>query len=403
VQSPILLDCTVIPSVKDELCFYLDFGQTLGTVKGLIITMDIMGFINDLKKSNIFLYHNQGKIKIIGPRELITNEVKQRIKMHKEKIISELIAEDRNRDDKITKAKSTENGCYPLSLSQKRMFILNELETEGTTYNIPLIMKLKGHFQPNVFENAFKTLINRHESLRTAFVTIDGEPVQKIEKEVKFKVGYEDLGKAHVSERIKSFIRPFNVEMAPLFRVEFLKIDDEEHIMMLDMHHIISDGVSMGILMNELCDICNGIELSPLTIQYKDYSEWQKTSFEGNKIKKQEEYWHKIFEGDIPVLNMPTDFQRPQIQSNEGDSLGFEVDVDLMHQLKTLARENGVTMYMLLLAAYTALLSKYTGQEDIIVGSPIAGRSRAEFKKVIGMFINTLAMRNYPRADSKCI
>ncbi|MGG3806588.1 amino acid adenylation domain-containing protein [Metabacillus fastidiosus] len=365
--------------------------------------MDIIGFINELKKSNIFLYHDQGKIKIIGPRELITTEVKQKIKLHKEKIITALKNVEINRENEITKAESTKNNCYPLSLSQKRMFILNELETEGTTYNIPFVMKLKGYFHLNVFENAFKILINRHEGLRTAFVTLNGEPVQKIEKEVKFNIEYGDLDGGNLLERITEFIRPFNLAKAPLLRVEILKVNNEEHFMMFDMHHIISDGMSMGILMKEFCDICNGIELTSLDMQYKDYSEWQKKFYEENNIKKQEEYWLRVFEDEIPVLNMPTDFQRPQIQSNEGDSLGFEIDVELMDKLKIIARENGVTMYMLLLAAYTTLLSKYTGQEDIIVGSPIAGRSRHEFKKIIGMFINTLVMRNYPKADSRFI
>ncbi|MBA4538818.1 amino acid adenylation domain-containing protein, partial [Bacillus aquiflavi] len=136
---------------------------------------------------------------------------------------------------------------------------------------------------------------------------------------------------------------------------------------------------------------------------YKDYSEWQKEYYKGEKIKKQEEYWLKVFEDEIPVLNMPTDYPRPQMQSNEGDRIGFEIDRELTEELKNFATENGVTMYMLLLAAYTALLSKYTGQEDIIVGSPIAGRSHEDLKNSIGMFVNTLAMRNFPKGDSSFI
>ncbi|WP_415273475.1 amino acid adenylation domain-containing protein [Bacillus siamensis] len=365
--------------------------------------MDIIGFVNELKKSNIFLYHNEGKIKIIGPRELITNEIKQRIKMHKQQIITLLEAEDIKRKDEIPKVVSTENGCYPLSLSQKRMVILHEMETEGTTYNIPLVMKLKGDIELNVLEDAFKKLINRHESLRTSFVNIDGEFVQKVEQEVDFKIEHSDISEANVPERIKTFIRPFNLGKAPLLRAELLKVQYGEHLLMLDMHHIISDGLSMVIIMKELCDIYNGIELSPLNIQYKDYSEWQRMLYEEKSIQKQEEYWLNVFKDEIPVLHIPTDYKRPQLQSNEGDSLGFEIDANLMYQLKALARENGVTLYMLLLAAYTILLSKYSGQEDIIIGTPVSGRSRPEFRSIIGMFINTLAMRNKPRAAYKFI
>ncbi|EOP94530.1 amino acid adenylation domain-containing protein [Bacillus cereus VD140] len=375
----------------------------MGTAKGMILVMDIKGFINDLKKSNIFLYQNQGKIKIIGPRELITAELKGKIKLYKEKIIIALKNEDIEKKNEIPKAKQSENNCYTLSMAQKRMLILNNLESKGTTYNIPLVIKIVGDFQMQVFENAFKVLIDRHEALRTSFVMIDGEPVQKIEKEIDFKIEYSELGEDSVSERVARFIRPFDLEIAPLLRVEILRVNQNEHIMMLDMHHIISDGVSMGILMKELADLVREKELAPLKVQYKDYSEWQKEYYKGDNIKQQEEYWLKVFEGDIPVLNMPTDFPRPQIQSSEGDRLGFEIDSELTKKLKFLARENGVTMYMLLLAVYKTLLSKYTRQEDIIVGSPIAGRTHDDLKNTIGMFVNTLAMRSYPKADTKFI
>ncbi len=262
---------------------------------------------------------------------------------------------------------------------------------------------MKGRFQLDTFEKAFKALIDRHEALRTSFVMIDGEPVQKIEKEIDFKIEYGELGKENVSERVARFISPFNLEVAPLLRVEMVQVSQDEHIMMLDMHHIISDGVSMSILMKELTDIFGEKKLAPLEIQYKDYSEWQEEFCKGDNIKKQEEYWLKVFEGEIPVLNMPTDFPRPQIQSSEGDRLSFEIDSELTNKLKMFARENGVTMYMLLLAAYTTLLSKYTGQEDIIVGSPTAGRQHDDLKNTIGMFVNTLVMRNRPKADSRFI
>ncbi|MBA4538661.1 amino acid adenylation domain-containing protein [Bacillus aquiflavi] len=362
--------------------------------------MDITGFINELKKANIFLYHNQGKIKIIGPRELITSELKQKIKLYKEKII---IALKNEKNNGIPKAKLAKNNCYTLSMAQKRMFILSKLETKGITYNIPLVMKMKGYFDLCLFENAFKTLIDRHEGLRTSFVMLDGEPVQKVADEVTFNIIYSELGEENISERVAQFIRPFDLEKAPLLRVEIVRVNEKEHLMMFDMHHIISDGVSMNILMKELADLCAKKELPPLNIQYKDYSEWQKEYYKGEKIKKQEEYWLKVFEDEIPVLNMPTDYPRPQMQSNEGDRIGFEIDRELTEELKSFATENGVTMYMLLLAAYTALLSKYTGQEDIIVGSPIAGRSHEDLKNIIGMFVNTLAMRNFPKGDSSFI
>ncbi|MBJ3791956.1 hypothetical protein I8J38_25900, partial [Bacillus sp. OA1] len=236
--------------------------------------------------------------------------------------------------------KAEEKQFYNLSSAQKRLYILNQIEDSGITYNLPVVIQMKGRFQLDTFEKAFKALIDRHEALRTSFVMIDGEPVQKIEKEIDFKIEYSELGKENVSERVARFIRPFNLEVAPLLRVEIVQVSQDVHIMMLDMHHIISDGVSMSILMKELTDIFGEKKLAPLEIQYKDYSEWKENFCNGDNIKKQEEYWLKVFEDEIPVLNMPTDFPRPQIQSSEGDRLSFEIDPELTNKLKMFAREN---------------------------------------------------------------
>lgn len=368
-------------------------------MNGVMIDMSIIDFINDLKKKHIFLYHNEGKIKIIGPQELLTAELKQKIKRYKQDIIAVLKNAEEKKEHGIPKADLTKNGCYPLSREQKRMFILNKLDDSGTAYNMPLAVKIKGDVQVGQFELAWRQLIRRHEAFRTSFVTFDGEPLQKIEQDVEFHVEYGELGQESIQERIGRFIKPFHLEKAPLLRVEIVKISEAEHMMMVDMHHIVSDGVSIGILMKELADFCGGRELSPVTLQYKDYSEWQRAIEKKGGLKKQEEYWLNVFQGEIPVLNMPLDFARPKIRSFEGDRTVFELDQDITEKLQSIAAENGATMYMVLLAAYTILLSKYTGQEDIIVGSPIAGRSHADLKHTIGMFVNTLAMRNCPKGD----
>ncbi|WP_432401626.1 amino acid adenylation domain-containing protein [Wukongibacter sp. M2B1] len=296
-----------------------------------------------------------------------------------------------------------EKEYYRVSSAQKRLYLLDKLEGAGIGYNIPFAMKIKGNFDIYLFEKAFEKLTQRHEALRTSFAMIEGDPVQKIEEEVDFKIAYSELGEESIEERINAFVKPFNLEKAPLLRGEILKINEDEHIMIFDMHHIISDGVSMGILTKELAELYSGKELLPLNIQYKDYSEWQREFYENDRMKKQEDYWLKVFKDEIPVLNMPTDYKRPQKQSFEGDIINFEIDNEITDRLNKIAKENGVTMYMLLLASYTTLLSKYTGQEDIIVGSPVAGRSHDDLKNVIGMFINTLAMRNYPKSDMEFV
>ncbi|MEC1536488.1 non-ribosomal peptide synthase/polyketide synthase [Bacillus sonorensis] len=292
-----------------------------------------------------------------------------------------------------------EKEYYHLSSAQKRLYILNQIEGSGLSYNIPFTMKVKGDFDKRRFENALKKITERHEAFRTSFIIADGGPVQKIEKEIDFQLEYSELGSKSISQKIKEFVRPFDLEKAPLFRAEVAKIAEKEHVIMFDMHHIVSDGASMGVLTKEICDLYEGKELPPLNIQYKDYSEWQKEFYQKDEIQKQKQYWLNVFKEDIPVLNMPTDFPRPQIQSVEGDRIGFKIDSELAKNLNRTAKENGVTMYMLLLAAYTVLLSKYTGQDDVIVGSPIQGRQHHDLKHVIGMFVNTLAMRTYPKGE----
>ncbi|MFC8148507.1 bacitracin non-ribosomal peptide synthetase BacC [Bacillus paralicheniformis] len=295
--------------------------------------------------------------------------------------------------------KVEEKEYYRLSSAQKRLYILGHIEGSGLSYNIPFTMKVKGRFDIRRFENALKTIIQRHEALRTSFLMADGEPVQKIEKEVDFRIKCSEIESLSIQEIIKQFVRPFDLKKAPLFRTEVVKVDDEEHIILFDMHHIISDGASMGVLTKEICDLYGGKDLEPLSLQYKDYSEWQRDFYQKDEMKRQKEYWLNIFKGEIPVLNMPTDYPRPQMHSVEGDRLGFAIDSELTKKLKRIAKDNGATMYMLLLAAYTVLLRTYSGQEDVIIGTPIQGRKHHELKHVIGMFVNTLAMRNHPKGD----
>ncbi|WP_139487924.1 non-ribosomal peptide synthase/polyketide synthase [Brevibacillus dissolubilis] len=295
--------------------------------------------------------------------------------------------------------KAAEQAFYPLSSAQRRLYILNQLEGNGVAYNMPFALKITGDLDVTRLEHAFQQVVQRHEALRTSFVIVDGEPVQQIAPDAAFTIVYREVGNERIEDIIKGFVKPFNLEQAPLLRVEIVKVDEREHMMIFDMHHIISDGVSMGILTKELAELYAGQALAPLTLQYKDYSEWQRELYQTEEIKQQEQYWQNVFQDEIPVLNMPTDYARPQSRSFEGDLVSFELNSDVAAKLQQLAKEHGVTMYMLLLAGYTTLLSRYTGQEDIIVGSPIAGRPHDDLKDVIGMFINTLALRNVPKAE----
>ncbi|WP_010248522.1 non-ribosomal peptide synthetase [Acetivibrio cellulolyticus] len=294
---------------------------------------------------------------------------------------------------------SAKKEYYPLSSAQRRLFILNKLGDEGISYNLPGTVVIEGRIDRVQFEEAFKKLIERHEALRTSFDLVDGEPVQRINENADFQVEYYEEEEANATGKIKELIKPFDLEKAPLMRVALIKVEEDKHIMLYDMHHIISDGVSMNIITREFSEIYSGKELPQLRLQYRDYTLWQNRLFEEGVIKKQEDYWKETFKEEVPLLNLPTDFERPLVQSFEGNSLEFETSAQINNKIQSLAKETGTTVYMILLAAYNTFLMKYTGQEDIVVGSPIAGRPHADLENMVGMFVNTLAMRNRPCAE----
>ncbi len=288
---------------------------------------------------------------------------------------------------------------YALSSAQKRLYFVNQLDRSGLGYNIPAAMIIEGIVDKKHMEDCIKSIVRRHEVFRTAFELVDGEPMQKICQEVDMAVEHFSCREENVSDIIAEFIRPFDLCKAPLLRVGFIELCEHKNMLLFDMHHIITDGTSIGIVVREFISAYERKELSPVKIQYKDFAEWQNKLFGTETIKKQEEYWMYRFSGEIPVLNMPTDYARPSIQSFAGDTVKFTVQDDLACKLYHLASESGATLYMVLQAAYNILLSKHTGQDDIVVGSPIAGRQHADVQNMVGMFVNSLAMRNYPKGN----
>ena len=300
---------------------------------------------------------------------------------------------------------------YPLSSAQKRLYILRMTNKSNTSYNMCTIVELEGKINPERIETTFKKLINRHGCLRTSFETLDTIPIQRIHPQMEFKIEHYELQVAGLSPShmefatrnpqlaahiIKNFIRPFDLSQAPLLRVGLIKSADHKHILMVDMHHIITDAFSMAIMVNEFIAIYAGKELSPLKLQYKDYSEWQNCQAVKQAIKHQEEYWLKEFEGELPTLNIPLDYARPEIQNFEGDVERFQLDELETKALKELAMREEATEFMVLLAIYNVLLAKLSGQQDIIIGVGIAGRRQEELQDIIGMFVNTLPLRNKP-------
>ena len=295
---------------------------------------------------------------------------------------------------------------YEVSSAQKRMYVLQQLDPDAASYNIPAVLTIDGILEKEKLEVVVWKLLERHEVLRTSFETIEDQVVQRIHKDVAFEIEYAEKVEEYcentdkcIDKLVKEFIRPFDLSKAPLLRVGLIKLAEDKHLLLFDVHHIISDGLSMLVLTREFTDVYRGKELEDQRIQYKDFSEWQNAYLKSESMQKQERYWLERFSGEIPVLNMPLDYVRPVVQEFGGHNIAFRLSEELSKKIKTITKETGTTLYMVLLSAVNILLAKYSGQEDIIVGSPIAGRPHADLENILGMFVNTLAMRNYPMSN----
>ncbi|MCP5052499.1 MAG: AMP-binding protein, partial [bacterium] len=289
---------------------------------------------------------------------------------------------------------------YALSPAQKRLYVLQQLVTDNTGYNMPYVIPLVEGVDKEKLESVFKRLIERHESLRTSFITVNEEPVQKIHREVDFSMGFYELTEeVEAVPLIAGFTQPFDLSGVPLLRLNLVAIGSSRRALFIDMHHIITDGISQDILEKEFMALYWGEKLSLPRIQCKDYSEWCNSISRKEAIRRQEGYWLNEFSAELPILDLPTDYPRPVVQSAEGNVVGFSFDVEETGIVKRIAKENDTTLYMCLLAVFNVLLSRLSGREDIIIGTPIAARRHADLQDVIGMLVNTLAIRNYPSGE----
>lgn len=287
---------------------------------------------------------------------------------------------------------------YPVSPAQKRMYVLDQLGG-GAAYHVSGQLHIEGELHVSRFIDAVKEVFSRHESFRTYFELVDGETVQKVQDMLSLDIPVTPISEEDANHAHELFIQPFDLSKAPLIRAELFAIHRDQFMLLIDMHHIISDGFSMAVLMDEISTRYQGMPLAPIDVHYKDYVVWQKQHYAGNSQVKDEAFWLDTLHGELPVLDLPTDFARPPSQSFAGDSLTVIVQSKLTDRLNQLARDTGATLFMVLLAAYNVLLSKYSGQEDILVGTPAAGRGHADTEAMIGMFVNTLVLRNRPLAS----
>jgi acyl transferase domain-containing protein/NAD(P)-dependent dehydrogenase (short-subunit alcohol dehydrogenase family)/acyl carrier protein len=316
--------------------------------------------------------------------------------------LAEYITHHAERTAFVSIQPAEEKEYYELSSAQKRLYVLQRMDEAGITYNEPLVMWADGNLVLEQLKDTFNRLVKRHDSLRTAFEIIDAEPVQRIHQHVDFEIGYHENQagiEAQAETVIQKFILPFDLHKAPLLRVELIKFREQKHLLIIDIHHIIADGTSVEILMKEFLELYEGAVPPPLRIQYKDYLEWQKSDEQLKAIKRQEDYWLTEFAGEIPVLHLPTDYSMPRVQSFEGGRIDFDMTEEETIGLETLASKEEVTIFMMLLAIYNILLAKLSGQHDIVVGTGVIGRRHEDLRHVIGMFVNTLPLRNYPRGE----
>jgi len=289
----------------------------------------------------------------------------------------------------------------PLSFAQQRLWFLHELEPSSSFYNVPVAVRLRGRLQIDAMQRTLNEIVRRHESLRTSFPSVDAQPVQSIAPTLVLDLPLMDVSTEHEAQRraTEEARLPFNLATGPLIRASLVRLGAEDHVLLVTMHHIVSDGWSMGVLIKEVGALYRAFiegqpsPLSELPVQYADFAVWQRQWLSGEVFETHLRYWRRQLGGELPVLNLPTDKPRPEVQSFRGSSQSLQLPLSTAEALNALSKREGVTLFMLLLAAFKALLSRYTEQSDIVIGSPIANRNRVELEGLIGFFVNSLALR----------
>ena len=308
---------------------------------------------------------------------------------------------------KLEQKKKQKKQLFPLSFAQSRLWFLDSLQGDNAAYNIPAALELKGKLNLNILKKSLNEIIRRHEILRTVFIVIKGDAKQKIISDVTLDmplIDVQNLSKREQEKEIKTNIKyqalqPFNLEKTPLLRSVIFQRDKEDYVLLFTVHHIIADYWSMRVLIQELALIYQAFSqqkpspLPSLPIQYADFAVWQRKWLQGKEKSEQLEYWSKKLENHPPILQLTTDFPRPAIQSFRGTTEEFFLSPEVSDSLKTLSRQAGTTLFMTLLAAFKILLYRYTGQNDISVGSTVANRNRTEIENLIGLFVNNLVFR----------
>lgn len=325
-----------------------------------------------------------------------------------EKLLEQRQGGAHNAASRIEITKIPTQDFYLLSHAQRRLWVLHQLEENASVYNMPAAFRLSGHVDINILQQSFDKIVDRYEILRTVFITRDGEPLQKVmqRSELDFRIKETDLSEMPDAEsKVQSMISEeagyvFNLGKESLLRCMLIRVSAGNYVFIFNMHHIISDGWSVKILVKEMMLLYRCFEqglpdpLKPPHLQYRDYAYWQATQLNSPAFAVHKSYWEKKLGGKIPVLNLPADFKRPVTRSSKGDTASYSFPAIFSDKVKKLSKQEGMTVFMVLVAGLKSLLYRYSNQEDIILGMPIAGRLHAELEDQMGMYVNTLVLRS---------
>ena len=387
-KKTIHLDKEYVSPKSDVEIYLIKIWQEILNFQDISLNDSFFGLGGDSLKATLLIHKIN---KDMGTNISLTDLFRKQTTKELVEIISEFFQESR------FKIFTTENltSCS-LTSAQERLYILNQTKGIGTTFNITLILKIEGVLNLKKLESSFQELIERHKILRVLFKMVNGEVVQEVNKNFHFQVDYSKEREDEIGVTIKKFVQPFNLEKEPPFKVKLVEINKNEYILMIDIHHIIADGFSITLLIKELIEHYQDKNLPELPIQYFDYVKWINQQYEAEFMLKQRDYWLNLLSGNIPTLNMPTDYPRTQKRSFSGDRIVFTLDFKLKEEINKLVLETDSTLFMVLMAIFNILLSKYSNQVDIIIGSPVIGRPHADLDNLIGLFTNTVLLRNYP-------
>lgn len=376
--------------------------------------MKTVEFLSYLRSLDIQVFIDGERLRCNAPEGTLTPELRKELQERKAEIVSFLKAAHRTTSQTSTQipiVPVSRDVNLPLSFAQQRLWFLDQLVSNNPFYNVPAAIPLRGSLNLAALEQTFNEIVRRHEALRTTFAMVADQPVQVIAPSLSVSIPVIDLRQLPKAERenqarrlsAEEAQRPFNLSSGPLLRVKLLWLDEEDYLLVLTLHHIVSDGWSIGVLVRELgalytafsCrDVAGSVStpLPKLPIQYADFACWQRQWLQGSVLETQLGYWRQQLDG-IRVLNLPSDRPRLGVATYQGATQLLQLPKGLSEGLEALSQQEGVTLFMTLLAAFQTLLYRYTGQEDIAVGSPIANRNRSEIEPLIGFFVNSLVLR----------